>query len=74
MPSHRSESFDVLDLGQPRGFPNAPRGAYPPLELDADCPWRRSQATRRTSATVKIGTWVLLGLLAFLVARVLMSR
>ena len=75
MPGHRSESFQVLDPGQPRAFPNAPRGGYPPRELDGDCPWRMSQCTRsKSSAMVKIGTGVLLVLLAFLVARVLMSR
>lgn len=74
MPGHRSESFHVLDPGQARAVPNAPRGGYPPLDLDGDCPWRLSPCTRRISAAVTIGTWVLLGLLAFLVARVLMSR
>ncbi|HKV98775.1 MAG TPA: hypothetical protein VJN96_03065 [Vicinamibacterales bacterium] len=74
MPDHRQEAFPILDRGQQRAFPTAPRGGYLPLDLDDDCPWRMSQSTRRKSATVKIGTWVLLGLLAFLVARVLMSR
>jgi hypothetical protein len=73
MYDHQPAPIAVLDT-YPRAFPNAPRGAYAPLALDADCPWRIRQSTRRTSAAVKIGTWVLLGLLAFLVTRVLMSR
>lgn len=74
MPGHRSESFHVFDPGRPRAFPNAPKGGYPPRDLDGDCPWRMSQSTRRKSSVLRIGTWVLLVLLAFLVARVLMSR
>lgn len=74
MYTRRPASFAPLDTARARAIPNAPRGGYPPPDLDADCPWRVWQPTCRKNAAVSIGTWVLLGLLAFLVSRVLMTR
>ena len=70
----RSAAFRILDAASPRGLPSAPRVAYLPLELDADCPWRTRYTARRRGNTVSIGAWVLVALLAFAVCRVLMSR
>lgn len=59
---------------RPRALPMGPLGGYPPVDLDADCPWRMAQCARRTSAAVNIGIWVLLVMSALLVSRLLMWR
>ena len=70
----RSAAFRIPDAAPPHGFPSAPRAAYLPLELDADCPWRTRYTARHRGNSLGIGAWVLVALLAFVVCRLLMSR
>lgn len=73
MQNHSPAFTWVPNAVRPRALPMPPLGGYPPVDLDADCPWRMSQSTRRTSVAVTIGIWVLLAMFALLVSRVLMG-